>query len=1124
MIRNVAHVGFAIAAVVAAFSAEGGELELKTASSGEYRWFETFMKTADGAELYTYGVVPTNGVKCPVILMRTPYDGHRLDRGAEKWAAGAAESIGFGYARVVQQCRGSSRSTGVRIPYVDERRDSLAALDFVRRLPCYDGEIFVEGGSYLSSVHWAYLDECPADVKGAVLNIQCADRYPVVMHNGFPKIGLHINWYAEQYKSNVPDFARHSEVSPAEIPFCDFTKRFFGDGHEGALPGLDDIILHPRPEDPFWQTTGGAGGEYRRAFVNSKIPILMTTGWFDIYADAMCDQWREASPERRANCALVIDAFDHGGRRRGEATNQTSVVRFPGGSRHDPERIVRSVEWFDYVRGLRPAPAQVEVGGVTWYSLWENAWHRAKEIPAGAASLALVPTATDDRSYRYDPRAPAKFPTGCGLGFGKISPMPEPDFRSDVLTYLFDPVAGTIDVAGRMQVSLTAKSDCEDTAVYVRVSVRKAGTDVFYGLRESIKSLTWDDGDYTPGTERTLRFELADIAFRLEKGDVLRLDVSSSNAAMFAPHTNVKGLQAFVREPKIAVNTVLAKGLSLTLPVLADDVAWSSPTGPAKDYYDSIWEPRVVAVPLRDSGPELLRVRPDGEIICCGRRLYGTNQVSLVMGSRDFGFNWTVRKPEAADYECEHGPIPGISRYGRFLSLKTRHRWIFSTYEKCQDRIGYYPVLVYSDDDGKTWSKRVEISDVLYCDKIEPPDRSLRWNTGCHEPDIVELSDGTLYMMTRSGGDHAVCYLSHDGGETWGPRFEPPAFWQSNTMPLLRRLRDGRILCLWNNTQILPRPDVADYPELPKTAISGRWESVFTNRDALHAAISEDDGKTWIGFREIALNDIRNCEDYRERGNEFWQMSGGGGIDKSVHQAEVVEMPDGKIMVCYGQAIASRRIAVFDVRWLYETSREETLRGGTVNLSNHLFVKSLLGSYAGWSGHCSLNRIAGAVMTREPDTAQGTKRECLKVCRIRDERLVDDHQGVVWNFPAAAKGEVSFECRVDGEGVLVSLCDHWINPCDWAIRERAMTSVPLTATELGGARRWKTVTISWDLAAATATLACEGREVSVPLKTDGFSPFGVSYLHLQTLAAAHDPDGVCFRWFKMTGAPRPACK
>lgn len=547
------------------FSLFAAPLDFVSAPSGDYRWFETRMPADDGVELYTYGVVPTNGVKCPVIVMRTPYDGKRF-KGAEAWAKGQAGTIRRGYARVVQQCRGSARSGGVRIPYVDERRDSLATLAFVRTLPCYDGEIFIEGGSYLSSVHWAYLDECPPDVKGAVLDIQCANRYPVAMHNGFLKIGLHAGWYLGQYKSNDPKLVRHANVSLADIPLCDFTKRYFGDGREGPLPGLDDVIAHPRPEDPFWQTPGGAGGEYRRAFTHSNIPILMTTGWFDIYSDAMCDQWREASAERKANCALVIDAFNHGGTRSGDATNATSIVHFPGGSRHDRERKIASTDWFDYVRGLKPAPAQVRVGGVAWYNLWENEWHRSEGIPAGTRDLTLPVKGEPVRTFRYDPRNPAKFPLGCGLGFGGLSPMPKADFRPDVLTYFVDPVRVRTDVAGRMKVVLRVKSDRADTAFYVRVSLKKAGSDVFYGLRESIKALTWDDGGYAPGAIRTMRFELADLAFRLDEGDVLRLDVSSSNAAMFVPHTNVKGLQAYVREPVTACNEVLAEGSSLTLP------------------------------------------------------------------------------------------------------------------------------------------------------------------------------------------------------------------------------------------------------------------------------------------------------------------------------------------------------------------------------------------------------------------------------------------------------------------------------------------------------------------------------------------------------------------------------
>ncbi|MDE3276431.1 MAG: hypothetical protein PUJ80_10460, partial [Verrucomicrobiota bacterium] len=58
-----------------------------------------------------------------------------------------------------------------------------------------------------------------------------------------------------------------------------------------------------------------------------------------------------------------------------------------------------------------------------------------------------------------------------------------------------------------------------------------------------------------------------------------------------------------------------------SLAAWASPVAWPAPTGPAKVYFDSIWEPRVVAVPLGDSGPGAIAVLPDGEIVNRGARL-----------------------------------------------------------------------------------------------------------------------------------------------------------------------------------------------------------------------------------------------------------------------------------------------------------------------------------------------------------------------------------------------------------------------------------------------------------------------------------------------------------------------
>ena len=316
--------------------------------------------------------------------------------------------------------------------------------------------------------------------------------------------------------------------------------------------------------------------------------------------------------------------------------------------------------------------------------------------------------------------------------------------------------------------------------------------------------------------------------------------------------------------------------------------------------------------------------------------------------------------------------------------------------------------------------------------------------------------------------------------------------------------------------------DLSEYTELGEGERSGQWETVFTNRDALHAAISDDDGKTWKGFREIALNDIRNASDFRELGNDPAQEH-----DKSVHQTQALELPGGKVLLAYGQNAAARRMVIFDPDWLLETSREEDFRTGLGNISNHLYVRSLSGGWRGWAGHCAWNRMPGATLVRDPDTdnpppgAKRSVREVLQLARVRDPRLVSERQGVAWNFPAARKGTVTVECRRVGAGFRLTLADHWMNPCDEVGPARSPFSIAISVKELPD-RAWHALTAAWDEDAGQVTLAVDGKALGrYPLAS--LPPFGLSYLHLQTLAEEADAEGTYFRRFAAK-ASRPSCK
>ena len=538
--------------------------------------YSSMVGMPDGVRLYTYGSRPADGVKCPIVIQRNPYVKEQPVDLAQ-FGRGQQATLKRGYARVIQHCRGAGLSEGVRVPYENERADGLALLDWVRKLPWYNGEIYLEGGSYLSSVHWAYLDTDPKDVKGAFLAIQEVDRYNVCYRNGFFKVGLHGGWFTREYHKTDHALMRNSDVSFAEFPLEAFSTRFWG----RPEPAFDNVIRHPRRDDPFWTSDEpGSGADYRHALQKSSMPILLKTGFYDIYTEGLCDMWREISAARRANCALLIDAYDHGGTL--NPSMKGTKGEFPGGARKDEG--VEALDWFDAIRAAakegRPFKGTkgAEANRTRYYALWENAWRTEPSLADGARKISLR-LGTGTRNYTYDPKRPAPvFPGSGGICFGGMRLQPKPDFRDDVVSFLLPPLVERFDVRGRMTLDLAVASDCEDTCFYARVSVNK-GDGKWYLLRDDITTLSRGrpcavgDASHPTGTKALVSFRFADHAFRLEPGDVLRVDVSSANS-QFAPHGNVKGPQFAVTEPKVAHNAVFAEASRLTLSVLPPETAF----------------------------------------------------------------------------------------------------------------------------------------------------------------------------------------------------------------------------------------------------------------------------------------------------------------------------------------------------------------------------------------------------------------------------------------------------------------------------------------------------------------------------------------------------------------------
>ncbi len=444
------------------------------------------------------------------------------------------------------------------------------------------------------------------------------------------------------------------------------------------------------------------------------------------------------------------------------------------------------------------------------------------------------------------------------------------------------------------------------------------------------------------------------------------------------------------------------------------------------------------------------------------------------------------------------GEMPHLQRLP--LALKQRRRWL----DPGEEWIGgiLHPIVYLSDDDGRSWRKTV-LPPPPRMEKVCWPHKGMRWSQcGC-EPVIAELPDGRLQMLLRTSADYHYQCFSHDGGETWSEMERSP-FYSVATMPNLMTLSDGRLLAIWNNTTPLPEINQTEYPGCSEDVLSGKWEDVFTNRDVLHAAISEDCGKSWIGFREIALNPLRNAVDFRSCGG-YYALH-----DKSVHQNQAVELPDNKILVSYGQHPVCQSLMIFDLDFLYAGQRSEDFRAGLANWSVHQYFKGHIGGFR-WSGHCAWNRRAGARLMPAPD---GSPREALLIGCHPDPDLYSDREGAVWNFPAAKNGTITLQLtvRTGSAGLRIALCDRWFNPSDPVVGHFAGFVLTIDADGcIDGSPAFvpgQTGTLTLHFRLEQETLTYQAPEGSGSVRQTGKISGQLSYLHLQSTATEADPRGV----------------
>lgn len=556
-----------------------------------------------------------------------------------------------------------------------------------------------------------------------------------------------------------------------------------------------------------------------------------------------------------------------------------------------------------------------------------------------------------------------------------------------------------------------------------------------------------------------------------------------------------------------------------------------------KDVLDRIYEPTVVATPLDDSFRSLCAL-PNGELRAYGylyadRHLEKGGQIAY-LSSMDAGLTWQIHYAHGKMNTCtyiEKGNVylsasessinGGVGEKGLYIFRSTigpddpnpeifkleseqalLSRPTLPEQSRYSNRIWFtgetakYPLFYYSDDLGKTWVERV-LPDP-HCFETVYPHKGLRWCKGSGtEPIVVEVEENTLWMIIRTPMDCFYQSTSTDGGDTWSTP-EPTTFYGTDTTAFLLKLEDGRIVTFWNNTKPLPQPNTAKAAKPDNGVINGYGENGFTNRDASHVAII-DGGRT-IGYRELLLNPIRNRADFRYIGGIK------SSADKSVHQFQAIQLPFNKVLVSVGQHTTARRLVIFDIDWLYETSRKEDFLMGLENVTIHTYLNSISGCHRMevGNGHCSLNRTYSAYPVPDPE---GSVNEVLQVAKYHDPRKINDISGMCWNFPMSKQGRVSVQLKIAEKQARFILSDRWYNTCDpfAATQSPFWFELDVTDVEPG----YNRVDIDYDTEAGSALLSINDTFLCKVAMTTP-CPTGLSYLIMQC-ATDGDSEGFYIR-------------
>lgn len=478
--------------------------------------FPEWVEAPDGILLATEVWLPDGEPPFPTVLIRTLYG--RLNEDTDVYT-------GNGYATVVQDLRGTGESEGEFDGYRSDQADGHATIEWIADQVWSDGKVGMVGGSALGIVQYAVAEGAPPALKC----LQPGSASPDLYHYGFFHGGA----------------LRYSDVY--------HTFRILG-----MLHFFEEIKQH-RLWQAWWEDL-----DWLSAPETSRVPMLHTGGWFDVYQQGTIDAFTVIQHQGGAGAAgtqyLVMDPLSHSG--------SWGQFRYPN---LDPDLWERlTLDWLahwlkDEPTGVdRWPPVRVYLMGAPGQSdARGNRWVEMRDWPPVAEMRSLH--LTQEGGLVEEMPSPGRLvlpinPFDPVETFGGANGMVLPDgswdqaffppsrpieSRADVFTFTSEPLTEPVYVLGRVTARIWIDPDTPDLDLSVRLTdVSPDGKSML--IIDGIQRARMRCGDdvecfLTPGVPTEIEVDLWSTAKVFNRGHRIRVAVAGTNWERFEKNSNDGG-------------------------------------------------------------------------------------------------------------------------------------------------------------------------------------------------------------------------------------------------------------------------------------------------------------------------------------------------------------------------------------------------------------------------------------------------------------------------------------------------------------------------------------------------------------------------------------------------------